>query len=138
MKNTKPHLVSKVVCLTCLLLLVALLGSTIACSKAAPTTAASPVVTSTQPVSQPIKIVFSFFEPPSSSVWTDLYKPMFDEIETRTNGKVKIEPHLNAELVSLADTVDAVLKGTVDMAHTMPMMSAGQFPMDDISTLWSY
>jgi TRAP-type transport system periplasmic protein len=139
MKSLKAHRISKMVCLICLLLLVTLLGSTVACSNGTSTTSTSPGTAATsQTAAQPIKLVFTFFEPPVSSTWTDLYKPMFNEIEKRAEGRVKIEPHFNAELVSLVDSIDAVLKGTVDMAHCMPMMAAGQFPMDDISSLWSY
>jgi TRAP-type transport system periplasmic protein len=136
MKNLKTRGMSKNLCITCLLLLAALLGSMVACSNGSSTT--SQASTSTTTAVQPIKLVFTFFEPPVSSTWTDLYKPMFDEIEKLAAGRIKIEPHFNAELVSLVDSVDAVLKGTVDMAHCMPMMAAGQFPMDDVSTLWSY
>jgi TRAP-type transport system periplasmic protein len=138
MKSTKAPGISKLFCFVCLLLLVTLLGSMVACSSGTSSTATSSSVTTTQSTVKPITLVFTFFEPPVSSTWTDLYKPMFDEIEQKAAGRIKIEPHFNAELVSLVDSVDAVLKGTVDMAHSMPMMAAGQFPMDDVSTLWSY
>jgi TRAP-type C4-dicarboxylate transport system substrate-binding protein len=58
--------------------------------------------------------------------------PFFRELEKRTNGRVIIEEHWNAELVNLIDAYDAMLKGSVDLAEYFPSMLAGRFPMDDI------
>ena len=86
---------------------------------------------------KPINLVFSFFEPPMSTTWTQMYKPWFEKLEKVTNGRVKVEAHLGGELLSLPDSYDGVVKGTVDMAHYFTSMNPRKFVMDDIMTFWS-
>jgi TRAP-type C4-dicarboxylate transport system substrate-binding protein len=77
-------------------------------------------------------MVFTDHEPPGSYWETQVQGPWINEIEERTNGRVKIEAHYGGELVGLFDVYDAVLKGTVDMAKILPTMFADKFPMDGI------
>lgn len=114
-----------------LILLLAMITPAVGC--------AAPTPTKTTPTTtQPVKLIFSFFEPPASSNYTLLFKPWFDDLEKRSGGKLVIERHLSGELVGLVDTYDAVLKGTVDMGFYFPMMNAAKFYLQDINSFFSY
>ena len=86
----------------CVVLLVTLVFSTFACTKQSSTT--------TSPASQPIKLVFSTHESNTGLYYTRFWKPWIDEIEKRTNGKVKIEAHFNGELAGPPDAWDVLVK----------------------------
>jgi len=98
----------------------------------APAPKPAPKPTPAPPPAEPIKLIFSEFEPPGSYWETEVGAPYCAELEKRTEGKVKIEQHYGGELVGLFDVYDAVLKGTVDMAKILPTMFADKFPMDGI------
>jgi TRAP-type C4-dicarboxylate transport system substrate-binding protein len=61
-------------------------------------------------------LIFSMNDPETSWMYSEVFQPWFERIETESNGQVKIECHFNEELVSLSDAYDAVCKGTIDMA----------------------
>lgn len=97
MKATKTIKFSKIIGIVSLLLLIALLVTTAACSKEAPATSTTNAST-TQPVAKPIKLVFSFFEPPSSAIYTMLVKPWLEDVAKQSNGRLQIETHTSGEL----------------------------------------
>ena len=72
-------------------------------------------------------------------VWvTEVFDPYFAEIESRSEGRIKIEAHWGGELVNIMDAYDAAAGGTVDLAHFLPPMIAGRFPMDEVMTFGQY
>ena len=133
MKATKSLRVITPAIFLILILLLALLAGTVSCSSGSTTAS-----TSATTAEKPITLTFSMFEPAVAMSWTGLYKPMFEDIEKRSNGRVKIEAHLGGELLSLPDTYNGILQGTVDMAHIFPSMVQGKFTMSEIVNFWSY
>jgi TRAP-type transport system periplasmic protein len=119
-----------------LVVLLALLTSSVSCNSNSPVT--SSVAPSSTSVAKPITLTFSMFEPAIAMSWADFYKPWFDDIEKRSNGRVKIESHLGGELLSLPDTYNGIVQGTVDMGHVFPSMVQGKFTMSEIVNFWSY
>jgi TRAP-type transport system periplasmic protein len=119
-----------------LILLLALVAGGVSCTKTTPTSNTS----TTTPVTsvKPITLVFSLFEPSVAMSWVEFYKPWFEEIEKRAGGKIKIEAHLGGELLSLPDTYNGIVQGTVDMGHVFPSMVQGKFTMSEIVNFWSY
>jgi TRAP-type C4-dicarboxylate transport system substrate-binding protein len=91
----------------------------------------TPTPTPTPPPVQPVTLVFSTYETNVNFTSTDVFQPYFAELEKRSDGKIKIEPHYSGELVSGRDTYDALVKGTVDMAHFLPAHTAGKFLMEN-------
>jgi TRAP-type C4-dicarboxylate transport system substrate-binding protein len=49
----------------------------------------------------------------------EIFKPWFAELEKRSGGRVKVEAHYAGELVPVPEAYDAVVKGTVDIAHVI-------------------
>lgn len=112
-------------------IILVLVTTTFACTSPEATTEPTTTTPTTTPFT-PITLVFSDHEPAGSYWETDVAGPYFEEIERRTNGRVKIEQHYGGELAGLFDVYDAVLKGTVDVAKILPTMFADKFPYDGI------
>jgi TRAP-type C4-dicarboxylate transport system substrate-binding protein len=116
------------------------LVTVLACSEPVAQTAtpqATPAAqTSTE--DKPITLVFAIFEMQNTVQSTGTLVPYMDEVEKRTGGRVKIEPHWNGELVNIMDTYSAVVDGTVDMGYDAPLMHAGLFDMDAINNFSRY
>lgn len=75
-----------------------------------------------------IKLRYSSFTPPrgveaESSMW------MLDEIEKRTNGKVKFERYYGGALLKPRETLSGIQKGTVDMGHVPTAYHPKEFPL---------
>ena len=113
----------------CLVLLVGL-GILTSCSSSTPTPATSSAPPTTT-VAQPIVLVFTDWDPETNTMITGVYKPWFALLEQRTGGRVKVEAHYSGQLVSLPDAYNAVLKGTVDIAHILPQ-TVPSFVMDSV------
>jgi TRAP-type C4-dicarboxylate transport system substrate-binding protein len=120
-----------------LLLLLTLLVSITACSKAETTTPATTAPTQTTPAHKPITLVFSSHDPKEGS-WAETYQPFFDAIEKRTNGGIIIEDHWSEELVGMMEAYDACRAGDVDMVHTLPTLYPNYFPMEDVASLTKF
>jgi TRAP-type transport system periplasmic protein len=119
-----------------LILLLALVAGGVSCGKSTPTSNTS--VTTQVTSVKPITLVFSMFEPAVAMSWVSFYQPWFADIEKRSNGRVKIEAHLGGELLSLPDTYNGIVQGTIDMGHAFPSMVQGKFTMSEIVNFWAY
>lgn len=58
-----------------------------------------------------------------------------EEVEKRTNGRVKITHYPANALVPITKTYEAVVKGTVDIGTTLLAYSPGRFPLSEFLTL---
>jgi TRAP-type C4-dicarboxylate transport system substrate-binding protein len=134
-----------------LILLVVMIAALVGCGKTAETvtTTKTEVETSTKTevetatktevetatkteVVEPITLVYTQHDPPGG-FWAIFSKAMFDEVEKRTGGQVKIEGHYGGELAAdFVQAYQAVLQGTVDIAFTSPAEIAGSFPVNNL------
>jgi TRAP-type C4-dicarboxylate transport system substrate-binding protein len=126
-----------------LMLLIVLTASMAACTKEEPTPPPTPPPSEptpppTPPPVEPITLVFTHHDPLGGLWDTELYGPLFAEIEERSGGAVKVEAHWAGELVALPDVYDAIMKGTVEIGHFNPTMVPGKFPLDEITAFNSY
>jgi TRAP-type C4-dicarboxylate transport system substrate-binding protein len=125
-----------------LALILALSLVAIGCPTTTPTTTAPPTTTTppttTAPPPQPIVFIYGSVSSPADMYQAELLIPYFEEIEKQTGGRVKIEQHYNATLAGVEDTFDAVVKGTMDMGHSLQGFCGGMFPMEEILAFHSY
>jgi TRAP-type C4-dicarboxylate transport system substrate-binding protein len=100
------------------LLLVTLLGGGLACAEEKP----APTMT----------LVYTQHDPPGGFV-DRFSRAMFDEVERRTNGQVKIEGHYGGELAAdFIQAYQAVLEGTVDIAFASPAEIGATFRVNNL------
>ena len=122
-------------------ILLMTITAALACSNTSPQTTpavqATPASQSTAPA-QSTTLVFAIFEVQNSAQSNGTLVPFINEVEKRTGGRIKLEPHWNGELVNIMDTYSAVLDGTVDIAYDIPLMHAGLFDMDAINSFCRY
>jgi TRAP-type transport system periplasmic protein len=121
-----------------LVLLLALLAGAASCGGS--NTASSSTNTSAPASStavKPVKLIFSFFEPPSSTAYVTLIKPWLEDVVAKSNGRIQIETHTGGEIVDLIGTYDAVVKGTIDLGYYFSSMNP-VLGMADISTFFAY
>ena len=119
----------------CVIVLVMVITSALSCSKSAPQTTATTQATT---AAKPITLVFAIFEMAGSVQATGTLIPYISEVEKRTGGRVKLEPHWNGELVNLMDAYNAVVDGSVDLAYDIPGMHPGLFDLDIINNFVRY
>lgn len=96
------------------------------------------VISAKETQAKPITLVLTTHEQVGGIYEKEFFQPWIAEMEKRTNGKVKIEPHYGGELVNMMDAYDAARKGSVDIAQFLQMMVTGKFPMDEIVAFTSY
>jgi TRAP-type C4-dicarboxylate transport system substrate-binding protein len=105
------------------------------------TTTVTSTATATQTATatvKPITLVFSTHESNTGIFYDRFWKPWMDEIEKRTNGRIKIEGHFNGELAGPPDAWDVLINGTVDISNVHLQNVPGKFPMTDIVGFTSY
>ena len=124
----------------CLMLVIAVLPFVVNCAKAptevTPTepgevTPTEPgEVTPTKPTEfKPIELIFSHQIPSLHTRHTQVIGPLFtDEIEKRTDGRVKVTVYFAQALALSDDQLDACIAGTFDMTETSPGSKPGVFP----------
>jgi TRAP-type C4-dicarboxylate transport system substrate-binding protein len=131
------------------ILLLAMVASAISCgtSTSTVTSTATTGVTQTQTTSvtktstttvTPVTLIFSTHESNTGLYYQRFFKPWMDEIEKRTNGRVKIEGHFNGELAGPPDAWDALVNGTVDISNVHLQNVPGKFPMTDVVGFTTY
>lgn len=60
--------------------------------------------------------------------WTDAIKPWFEEMEKRSNGRIKIEPYFAEALSKQGECYDSVKQGLADFTESSFGVAFGQFP----------
>ena len=91
-----------------------------------------------EPPVEPVVLIFSCMEPEDSMYVREIFKPLFAEIEERTEGMVTVEPHYASSLVIVPEVYDAIIKGTIDMGMGIQAFVPGKFPLDEITFLFPY
>ena len=79
-------------------------------------------------------LTFSMHTPADTPVGRH-FQAMFDEIEQKTDGHVKITLHGSGTLAAAADVADMVADGGCDMGWVYTSFYYGQFPLTDVITL---
>lgn len=123
-----------------LLILSILVSSLIlaACSSTetttSPTSSPAPTTTTKPPV-QPIELKLASLAPPTHKSAVATYEYMANEMEKRSDGRVKITIYWSASLAPPPGVYDAVLKGTCDIGEAVANYNPGRFPASEISDL---
>ncbi|WP_342536938.1 TRAP transporter substrate-binding protein [Sporosarcina sp. FSL K6-3508] len=83
---------------------------------------------------KPIKLSYAFFAPDSTFPAIQM-KEWAKELESRTDGKVKIDMFYGATLLEANNMFDGVANGTADIGLTATTYEPGRFPLLEISDL---
>jgi len=81
---------------------------------------------------QPIVLKLSHSTPPGSPQHKGVFVPWAEELEKRTNGRVKVKIFPSEQLGKAGEAYDLVLRRTVDISWVVPSFVIGQFPLDEI------
>ena len=81
---------------------------------------------------QPIVLKLSHSVPPGSPQHKGVFAPWAEELEKRTNGRVKVRIFTSEQLGKASEAYDLVLRRTVDISWVVPSFVIGQFPLDEI------
>ncbi len=82
--------------------------------------------------SQPIELNFATWQPPQYPNNTLVFEPFIQEVEQKTEGRVKMYLQPGSVLVGGGETFDAVATGMVDMGFSLPAYTPGRFPLTTI------
>lgn len=77
---------------------------------------------------EPIVLTLNLGMPPIHQRWVKAIKPWCEELERRSNGRIKIEPYFADALGKRADAMDSVRTGIADMAEAPFSSNPGAFP----------
>jgi len=80
-----------------------------------------------------IELKFATYNPPMGTVYEQMFTPWAQEIEERTDGRVKITFYPGESLAKAPDLYDAVLTGAADIVWTDPSFTPGVFPRSEIT-----
>ena len=69
--------------------------------------------------------------PPIHNRWNHALKPWVEELEKRSNGRIKVEPYFAEALSKEADAFESVKTGVADMAEFSFDVAVGQFPFHE-------
>jgi TRAP-type C4-dicarboxylate transport system substrate-binding protein len=83
---------------------------------------------------KPIKLTFAYFSGEKTS-FGQLWSWWMDEVEKRTNGRVKFERFWDASLLKAPEMVEGLNDGRVDIAQVSPPYYPGTFPLSTIAEL---
>jgi TRAP-type C4-dicarboxylate transport system substrate-binding protein len=81
---------------------------------------------------QPVELNFATWHHPAYPLNTGIWEPFCQEVEEKTDGRVKIYFHPGGVLVKGDETYDAVVTGTIDMGFTLQSYTTGRFPLTSI------
>ncbi|MDD5126486.1 MAG: TRAP transporter substrate-binding protein [Dehalococcoidales bacterium] len=114
-----------------LALLLAALPLSSACKSAAPP---SPTASATPTPAAPIELSYSIFFPPThlNAILGDLWGK---ELETRSNGRVKVTPFPGGTLTPAAKVYDGVVQGISDIGMSVLSYTVGRFPASELVEL---
>lgn len=66
--------------------------------------------------------------PPIHSRWHNAIKPWFDELEQRSDGRIKVEPFFAEAISKTSESMDSVRDGLADFTESAFTMAPGKFP----------
>lgn len=84
---------------------------------------------------KPIKLSFAALSVKEHAVMKDALTPWAEELEKATDGRLDITIFYAHSLVGPAETYDAAVKGTADIAYALPEMTPGRFPVTMVGQL---
>lgn len=84
------------------------------------------------PSVQPLEINFATWHHPTYPLNTGVWEPFIQDIEEKTEGRVKIYFHPGGVLVKGDETYDAIVTGTIDMGFSLQSYTTGRFPLSSI------
>lgn len=79
-----------------------------------------------------VELNFATWHHPNYPLNTGVWEPFCQEVEEKTEGRVKIYFHPGSVLVKGDETYDAVITGTIDMGFTLQSYTTGRFPLTSI------
>jgi len=92
-------------------------------------------LTAPAPETPPMTLRYCMGDPPGGIAHLYLHKPIGDEIERRTEGRVKVEYITEGVLGYIWEHYDMVRTGVCDMAFLAPGYEPGRFPLASIGSL---
>ena len=98
--------------------------------KPAPAPAPSP-----SPTAATFTLRYAVDFPEMSSIYQMTHKPMLDEIEKKSNGRIKFEKFLGGILGKGPENYDIVKTGKADMTLHATNYTPGRFPLSDVFSL---
>ena len=118
----------------CLVVMVIAALMLVGCAKPEPTPTPTPSPTPTQ--KQKVELKYTTWQPPTHTLTVTAQKA-FDELDKKTNGRIKITIHHSASLMTEREVVEGVSVGIADagllygplFASTIPLLSATQLPL---------
>jgi TRAP-type C4-dicarboxylate transport system substrate-binding protein len=122
--------------LVSIMLVIVIIGTMLAVSCSSKTT--STVTATATTTVKPITLVFSTHENGQGLYFDGFWKPWLAELEKRTGGKIKIQPHWSGELAGPPDAWAAVTNKTVDISNVHLNNVPDKFPMTDVVSFTSY
>lgn len=79
-----------------------------------------------------IELRYNTANPETHLLEANVLKPIWDEIEQRTEGRVKVTPYYSATLTSMAEIYDSILTGRADINHIYTAAAAGTLPVSEV------
>ncbi len=87
------------------------------------------------PTQETTTLRFSHFWPATSSISKEVFEPWAKQIETESNGRLKVELYPSAGLAKADVTYEAAAKGTIDIGSQAHGYTNGRFPLTQITEL---
>jgi TRAP-type C4-dicarboxylate transport system substrate-binding protein len=78
---------------------------------------------------------FSHFWPATSSINQEVFEPWAKQIETDSDGRLKVELYPSATLSKADVTYESAVKGTIDIGSQAHGYTSGRFPLTQIAEL---
>ncbi|GAW92536.1 TRAP transporter substrate-binding protein [Calderihabitans maritimus] len=98
------------------------------CTAGKETTTAKPETGKEAETVEPISLKYAFFAPAGTFPAVQMEK-WAEEVEKRTNGKVKVETFPGGTLLGAKNMYDGVLQGVADIGLSCPSYEPGRFPL---------
>jgi TRAP-type C4-dicarboxylate transport system substrate-binding protein len=84
---------------------------------------------------KPIELSFALHIPSKAAPYPNAFLPWAQEIEKRTDGRLKIKFYLSQTLVKARDSYDGVVNGIADISWGSQSWTGGRFPLSSVMGL---
>ena len=82
-----------------------------------------------------VDIKFSTWHVPASAEVVDVWQPMLEELEARSNGRITFTPYYGSALGAGPEHYDIVEDGLSDMGYFTASWTPGRFPLSDVLSM---
>ena len=79
-----------------------------------------------------VTLNLNLFMAPTHTRWTHGLKPWFEELEKRTDGRLKIRPYFAQALSKMPEVYDSVVDGRADIGESFLGIPPGRWPLIDV------